>query len=130
MVRRLTTGVLGVLLALQLMAAGVSAAGTAFQGVWVSTDGDGSQQALLIGAGQRPSVVYQDFFASACEGAGSRSTHWVAAGSGEIDGDTLAVHFHKSGCGAFSIGEYDDTYEYDAGDDVLVDSFGIVWSRL
>ena len=120
----------GILLA--VMVGGITAAATAspFAGRWTSTDpGDGSSQALLVSAGSTPAVTFQDFYASSCANHGSPATQWTSAGRGEVDGDTLYVHFHKSGCGRFNIGQYDDWYAYDAGSDTLTDSFGIVWQR-
>lgn len=109
----------------------VSAAPTStqFTGIWVSTDTDGSSQMLIVSGGRSPSVVYQDFYASGCDTFGGPSTHWVAAGKGRVDGDTLWVGFHKSGCGWFGKGGYGDFYAYDAGTDTLVDQFGITWYR-
>lgn len=123
----------GVVVSLALAATPVAAApavGTQFSGLWVGTDtADGSTQVLQVSAGQSPSVVYQDFYASSCEEHGSRSTHWVSAGRGWVDGSYLVIEFHKSGCGSFSIGAYVDFYEYDAGSDTLTDSWGNVYSR-
>ena len=117
-------------LALQLVAAPVGAAnGSQFTGRWVSTDADGSSQTLNVSGGARPSVVYQDFYASGCDTFGGPATHWVAAGKGSVEGDVLEVGFHKSGCGAFGMGGYQDVYFHDAGTDTLTDTFGITWYR-
>lgn len=103
----------------------------AFKGLWLSTDpGDGSTQLLIVAAGAEPSVVYEDFFAGYCFNNDVPSTHWVAAGKGEVEGSTLNVAFHKSGCGTFAMGGYDEVYAYDGATDTLIDSFGIVWSRV
>ena len=117
---------------LAVIVGGVTAAATAspFAGRWTSTDpDDGSSQALMVSAGSTPSVTFQDYYASSCANHGSPATQWTSAGRGEVDADTLYVHFHKSGCGSFNIGQYDDWYAYDAGTDTLMDSFGIVWQR-
>jgi hypothetical protein len=129
MLRRRSLMLTGVALSLAILAAPVSAASSQFAGIWVSTDTDGSNQMLTISSGSRPSVVYQDFYASGCDNFGGPATHWVGAGKGEADGDTLYVEFHKSGCGAFLQGGYADFYAFDSGSDTLVDSFGITWSR-
>ena len=119
-----------VALAVQLVAGPVSAAnGSQFTGRWVSTDTDGSSQTLNVSGGARPSVVYQDFYASGCDTFGGPATHWVASGKGSVDGDVLEVGFHKSGCGSFGMGGYGDAYVYDAGTDTLTDTFGITWYR-
>ena len=129
MLGRRSFALTGVALSLAVLATPVSAASSQFAGIWTSTDTDGSSQMLTVSGGARPSVVYQDFYASGCDNFGGPATHWVGAGRGEVDGDTLWVEFHKSGCGTFLQGGYGDFYEYDSGTDTLVDSFGIVWSR-
>ena len=106
-----------------------AATSSPFTGNWVSTDTDGSHQTLSVSSGRSPSVVYQDFYASGCDNFGGPATHWVAAGKGTVDGDTLWVGFHKSGCGRFEQGGYGDVYVYDAGTDTLVDTFDITWYR-
>jgi hypothetical protein len=107
-----------------------SAATSSFAGRWTSTDpGDGSAQALMVSAGSAPSVTFQDYFASSCANHGSPATQWTSAGQGEVDGDYLLVTFHKSGCGPFSIGEYEDLFVYDADTDTLMDLSGTVWHR-
>lgn len=127
--RKALGAVVGILLVGQILVATALAAGSPFKGVWTSTDDDGSSQLLTISAGLTPAVVYQDFYASGCDRFGGPAVHWVAAGAGEVDGDTMLVSFHKSGCGTFHMGGYDDVWTYDAGSDTLEDSFGIVWSR-
>jgi hypothetical protein len=126
----LATAALALALALPSGVLAGPAVGSQFAGLWVSTDPvDGSTQMLKIAAGSAPSVTYQDFFASSCEDHGSPSTHWVAAGRGEVDGNFLGITFHKSGCGAFTIGAYEDYVEYDAGTDTLIDSSGTTYDR-
>lgn len=128
--RRLVLGIALLSLSLALPAGAFAAAPTsAFTGSWVSTDGDGSHQTLVVSAGKRPSVVYQDFYASGCDNFGGPATHWVAAGTGTIESDVLYVSFRKSGCGNFLMGGYEDFYTYDAGTDTLTDQFLIVWTR-
>ena len=102
---------------------------SAFTGSWESVDTDGSHQTLVVSAGARPSVIYQDFYANGCDRFGGPATHWVAAGKGSVEEGTLFVLFHKSGCGRFLQGGYEDWFAYQAGTDTLQDSFGIVWTR-
>ena len=129
-VHRATIAIVGAVLLAATISSIAGAATSPFAGRWTSTDpDDGSAQALLVSAGSAPSVTFQDYLASTCENHGSPATQWTSAGRGEIDGDTLYVSFHKSGCGSFSIGQYSDWYVYDPGDDTLTDSFGIVWQR-
>jgi hypothetical protein len=127
--RRTLGAVAGILLVSQILMASALAAGSPFKGTWASTDTDGSAQLLVVSGGATPSVVYQDFYARGCDTFGGPADHWVGAGQGEVDGDTLYVAFHKSGCGTFLMGGYEDWFTYDAGSDTLEDSFGIVWSR-
>lgn len=128
--RRLILGIAVLSLALALPAAAFAAAPTSpFTGSWTSTDGDGSSQTLVVSTGKRPSVIYQDFYASGCDNYGGPATHWVGAGTGSVEGDVLWVSFHKSGCGTFLQGGYGDFYTYDAGTDTLTDQFLIVWYR-
>ena len=133
MIGRRMLVVTGVALSLAMVASPVGAApavGSQFAGMWVSTDpGDGSTQTLQVGAGASPRVTYQDFYASSCDNNGSPSTHWVAAGRGWVSDDLLEIVYHKSGCGLFSIGEYYDYYEYNAGADTLTDSSGTTYYR-
>ena len=130
MKRRLIIAAGALALAVVIPGTGFAVAPTsAFTGTWESTDFDGSHQTLLVSAGARPSVVYQDFYASSCDTFAGPSTHWVASGVGEVDGDILWISFHKSGCGNFLQGGYDDWYWYDSGTDTLTDSVGIIWTR-
>lgn len=119
------------LLLLAIGATPVSAASpaTSFTGNWTSTDFDGSSQTLTVSGGKVPSVTFQDFYASGCDNDGVPTTHWTASGRGSVDGDTLWITYHKSGCGAFLQGGYEDVYTYDAGSDTLIDSVGIIWYR-
>ena len=130
--RRLTIVIAALALAIAVPTAAQAAApASAFTGTWESTDiPDGSHQTLVVSSGARPSVVYQDFYASGCDNNSNLpADHWTAAGKGFLDGDTLWVSFHKSGCGTFIAGGYEDFYTYDSGSDTIVDSFGIVWTR-
>ena len=128
--RRLVLGIAILAIALALPASALAAAPTSsFTGSWTSTDTDGSHQTLVVSSGVRPSVVYQDFYANGCDRFAGPATHWTAAGEGSIDGEVMEVGFHKSGCGSFLLGGYEDYFVYDAGADTLTDSFGIVWTR-
>jgi hypothetical protein len=101
-----------------------------FTGSWEATDGDGSHETLVVSSGARPSVVFQDYYASGCDSYSNLpATHFTAAGKGDVDGDRLWVEFHKSGCGTFLLGGYGDYYDYDAGSDTLIGTDGIVWTR-
>ena len=128
--KRRMTAVFGAGLLVLVTASAVMAAGpkSAFTGTWISTDTDGSTQRLKVASGNAPAVIFQDFYESGCEGAGSVPTHWTSNGRGTVDGDTLFVWFRTSGCGAFSIGEFGLAWDYDAGTDTLTDGV-ITWYR-
>jgi len=101
-----------------------------FTGSWEATDGDGSHETLVVSSGSRPSVTFQDFYASGCDTYSNLpATHFTAAGKGWVDGDWLVIEYTKSGCGTFLLGGYGDYYFYDAGTDTLIGSDDIVWTR-
>ena len=130
MKRRLSIALAGLVLAIAIPATSIAAPSTsAFTGSWESTDFDGSHQTLVVSTGARPSVVFQDFYASSCDGHGNPSSHWTSAGWGQVDGDVLWISYQKSGCGTFLKGGYEDYYVYDSGTDTLIDSADNVWTR-
>ena len=132
MKRRISIVIAAIALSVAIPAAALAAPATSsFTGSWVSTDvPDGSHQTLVVSTGSRPSVVYQDFYASGCDAFSDLpATHWTASGKGSVEDGTLWVEFHKSGCGTFLQGGYGDYYVYDSGTDTLTDSAGIVWTR-
>jgi hypothetical protein len=130
MKRRLIFATAALVVALAIPGVAVATpAATTFTGTWVSTDYDGSTQLLIVSGGSRPSVVYQDFYASGCDTFAGPATHWVAAGTGSVEDDFLFIEYHKSGCGTFLQGGYGDFYVYDSGSDTLEDSVGIIWTR-
>jgi len=122
--RRVVGPLLIVVLLLQGLASPAQAAGSVVKGVWLSIDFDGSTQLLILSSGSEPSVVYEDFFASVCADNGVASTRWVAAGQCDVGDQTMAVTFHKTGCGVFGMGGYQEVFAYDAAADALTDSFG------
>ena len=131
MKRRRFSLVAAAALAIAIPATALAApADSPFAGTWVATDTDGSAELLIVSGGPRPSVLFEDFHASTCDGVGDPATHWVSAGSGYADGDLLAAVFHKSGCGVFSIGIYVGFWEYDSGTGTLTDDADITWYRL
>ena len=132
MQRRISSVLAALTLAIAIPAVALAApARSGFTGSWKATDiPDGSHMTLVVSTGARPSVVYQDFYASGCDNnSWLPADHWTAAGTGSVDGDTLWISFHKSGCGTFVAGGYEDYYTYDSGSDTVTDSFGIVWTR-
>jgi hypothetical protein len=130
--KRILTGAVALLLvaaSLLALAPVVSAGGSAFAGTWVSIDTDGSTQMLTVGQSSTPAVTYQDFYASSCDAAGSQSTHFVATGRGNVDGDSMWVEFRNGGCGWRKIGSFGLVYSRDGGSDTLTDDFGVTWFR-
>lgn len=127
---RLGTLVLSLVLGatLGLGAAPAVAASGNLAGVWTSIDNDGSHQTLTItGTGNHAySMMLVDEEAGLCDGDPA-----MALGSARIDGDDLymrAVAVCVPG-GNRLRGVISIEFTYDAGDDTLTDSFGVVWSR-
>ena len=131
MQRRLSIVIAALALSIAIPATALAApVRSPFTGSWEATDSDGSHETLVVSTGARPSVTFQDFYASGCDAFSSLpATHWTAAGKGEVDGDRLWVGFHKSGCGTFLLGGYGDYYDYDEATDTLIGSDLIVWTR-
>jgi hypothetical protein len=119
-----------------------------FVGTWVTVDcattpegdvdcdtsGDGSAMSMIIASGDRPSVTFQDSFATFCDGNGSRATRFVANGVGTYDGDFLWVDFANGGCGAVTTGALTFQLYHDPGSDTLWededgDGLGYIWHR-
>jgi len=155
--KRIRSGVAATLVAGSVLAGLASpvlagSGATGFTGHWTTVDcaqwwedphvvncelwGDGSRLTLAIGPGVTPTVVFQDFFASVCANNGSRSTRWIAAGTGEFDEAFLWPTYTKSGCGTFGMGGYGgDALYHDPGSDTLWedpdgDGWGYVWHRV
>ena len=131
MKRGLTISIAVLALAIAIPSAAFAAPVTSvFTGSWEATDGDGSHETLVVSTGSRPSVTFQDFYASGCDSFSPLpATHFTAAGKGEVDGTTLVAFFTKSGCGTFLLGGYVDLWFYDAGSDTLTGGDGIIWTR-
>jgi hypothetical protein len=131
MQRRISVLLAAAALAVAIPATVLGAPATSpFVGSWEATDYDGSHETLVVSTGSRPSVVFQDFYAGGCDTfSWQPADHWTAAGKGEVDGDTLWAWFHKSGCGTFLLGGYEDYWVYDEATDTLTGSDGIVWTR-
>lgn len=97
--------------------------------------GDASELTLGIGPGSTPAVTFHDAFASVCANSGSRTTRWVAAGTGEFDDTFFWPTYTKSGCGTFGMGGYSgDALYHDPGSDTLWedpdgDGWGYIWYR-
>jgi len=128
-----------------------AAESSGFAGTWRSTDcaqwwedghldctvwGDGSGLWLFIGRGDAPRAIFLDDHATACANAGSNTTRWIGAGTGEYDDPFLWLTFEKSGCGVTFKGGYGGVQLYhDAGSDTVWedpdgDGWGVVWYRL
>ena len=121
-----------------------------FAGRWTTTDcatspsgevhcevwGDGSLMTLGIGRGDTPRVTFQDVYASSCANAGSPSTRWVGAGTGQYFEIWLFATLNKTGCGTYQMGaSVELQFYYDPGSDTLWededgDEWGLIWHRL
>lgn len=99
-----------------------------FDGVWASTDVDGSEQTLTV-SGAAPatrSVTLFDESASVCGGAPAQLT-----GPGAVNGTSLDVTGPltcRPGGNQLRV-RISVTWTYDASTDTLTDQFGVVWHR-
>jgi hypothetical protein len=102
-----------------------------FEGRWVAADvADGSDMVLVVADGKKPSVRYEDLYASACLTNGDKNTHWISAGSGTVVGDTLSVFYNDGGgCTTWHIDPYVDAFTLDSEGDTLADTYGNTWHR-
>ena len=129
--KRLMTVIVLALAVSAATAAPAAAASGGFAGAWVALDlpGDGSVQLLTIGGAPHPGVTYQDMFASVCANNNAPSTHFIAPGMGEMNGDVLVVTFPRGGgCGSFRDGVGDLVLVHDAATDTLSDGT-FTWTR-
>ena len=99
-----------------------------FNGVWVSIDYDDSHQTLVVrgsGPSDRAATYYDDVASHACAGAPA-----TIVGHGRVDGDFMLVRGNlRCEPGTQPLGFVDIGYAYQAGDDTLLDDFGITWTR-
>jgi hypothetical protein len=109
-----------------------------FLGTWVATDPDGSTQTMTVEAQGDDAVEIEshDDAASVCSGASS-----TTVGTGRLEGSTeLVIGSPVLTCDDGSEPEAlsgpplqeqlrDLTFVHDREDDVLTDSFGVVWTR-
>jgi hypothetical protein len=98
-----------------------------FDGVWVSIDGDGSNQTLTVrgSAPSRRAVTYYDDVATrACDGGAA-----TIVGQGYLDGDAMffngSLRCEGGGRPLQGVGV---AFSYN-GDGTLTDEFGITWTR-
>lgn len=127
MKKTISFGVLLVGLVVGLGTSPAIAAQGSLAGTWTSTDTDGSNQTLTItGSGRSVyAMSLYDDAASLCGGAPA-----LATGSGSVDEDTLLMRV-AAVClpGGNVLRGVIDIGFIQAGDDTLIDEFGVVWSR-
>jgi hypothetical protein len=105
---------------------------TPFQGAWTSIDPvDGSTQILVVGAGDRPTVRFEDQLATGPACLQDAVKVFTASGTGEISDDRLDVSFpNGGGCGLLAVGVGPGSYTYDRARDTIVDGQGLTWARV
>ena len=114
-----------------LLGAGAGPRSTSFEGTWAVVDpADGSTMKLYVLAGQRPSVRYEDLYATGAACRLDVVKVFTADGTGQIDGSRLVVEFpNGGGCGLETV-PLRGVYDYDTASDVLVDADHLVWRRV
>jgi hypothetical protein len=99
-----------------------------FTGVWVSIDFDDSHQTLVVrGAGpsHRSATYHDDVASRACAGAPA-----TIVGHADVDGDIMIVSGDlRCEPGTRPLGFVTLGFEYQPGDDTLLDADGITWTR-
>ena len=123
----------GVLVA--LFATSASAGSSYFTGAWESIDADGSYQVMTIsgiGPDGRTRMTLFDSFGTICVTVGASSTTFHGLADAWTNGGVLEFTWRHVGCGSVEA-----FYELGGGTlisltatDQLIDSGGIVWSRL
>jgi hypothetical protein len=112
------------------VAAGTSAPGDVFQGIWTSIDLDGSHQTLDVrGSGQQGHHAMFLFDESATRNCNGTPAH--AQGSGVVDGNSLVMTGQLT-CvpgGNPLRGPVSLLFQYDPGTDTLTDDSGATWYR-
>jgi len=100
----------------------------AFNGVWVSIDFDDSHQTLVVrgsGPSHRAATYRDDVASRACAGGPA-----TIVGHADIDGDIMIVSGDlRCEPGTRPRGFVTLGFEYQAGDDTLLDFDGITWTR-
>jgi hypothetical protein len=133
--RAVRYGLIAVALLVAIVAAALFAGGgfqsrTVFNGTWSSTDpADGSSQTLIIGAGTRPTVHFEDDYATGLACRNDAVKVFTADGMGEISDDRLDASFPDGGgCGSMKV-EIAIRLVHDADTDSLRDQDGVSWAR-
>lgn len=133
----LRLGLVALALLLAAMGAALLAGGgpgprsTSFEGTWAVVDpADGSTMKLYVLAGERPSVRFEDLYATGAACRLDTVKVFTADGIGEIKGSRLVVEYPNGGGCGLETTALRGSYEYDAAADVLVDADGLVWRRV
>ncbi len=105
---------------------------TVFEGTWTSIDpADGSTQTLVVGAGTRPAVHFEDAFATGAACVADEVKVFTMDGTGTIVEDLLHVTWPEGGgCGLTKVEVGPGSYTHDQATDTLVDGLALTWTRL
>ena len=105
---------------------------TPFEGTWISIDpGDGSTQALVVGAGMSPDVNFVDYFATGLACRDDSVKVFTADGKGTVvAGDRLEITWPSDGgCGLRLVHMDDLWFDYRPATDSLRDNNALDWQR-
>ncbi len=105
---------------------------TMFEGTWTSVDpGDGSTQTLVVGAGTRPAVHFEDAFATGAACVADQVKVFTMAGVGTITDSLLEVTWpHGGGCGLTTVDVGPGFYTHDQESDTITDGDNLIWTRV
>jgi hypothetical protein len=113
----------------------VSAASSPFTGSWESIDFDGSYQVMTISgvaADGSAHLVLFDSFGTICVTVGASSTTFHGVADSVVDGYVLQFAWRHVGCGDveefYALGGGQLVYDPATGS--VLDSFGVVWTRM
>jgi hypothetical protein len=105
---------------------------TIFEGTWTTTDpGDGSGMVLVVAAGTRPAVYFEDGYASGEACVDTSSKRFTAYGLGTVLDDRLDVEWPDGGgCGGVVAEMGAGSFDYDPRTDSLLAGDGLTWTRM
>ena len=130
-------GLIAVALIIAILGAALAAGfgqsrSTVFEGTWTSIDpADGSRQTLVVGAGSRPAVHFEDALATGAACVADEIKVFTMKGIGTITDDLLEVMWPEGGgCGLRKVEVGPGSYTYDEATDTIADGQNLTWARV
>jgi hypothetical protein len=130
-------GVIAIALIIAIVGAALAAGfggsrSTVFEGAWTSIDpADSSTQTLVVGAGTRPAVHFEDAFATGAACVADEVKVFTMHGTGTIVDDRLDVVWPDGGgCGLMKVDVGPGSYTYDQVTDTILDRDHLTWTRV